>query len=92
MKKLLLITAILLSGTAFSDEGEGKELHQESCVGCHMIQHDEAFYTRSNSKMHSISNLGAQVSRCAQNFSTGWFPEEEKAVVDFLNKTYYKFH
>jgi len=24
-------------------------------------------------------------------FRVGWFPEEEKSVVDYLNENYYKF-
>ncbi|MDC9714314.1 MAG: hypothetical protein PSN36_00605 [Gammaproteobacteria bacterium] len=88
--KILLITITLLSTLAFANE-EGKELHNESCVACHMVQHDDDFYTRKNSKMKNHFGLRAQVSACAQNFSTGWFPDEEKTVVDYLNKKYYQF-
>ena len=90
MKTLLLTTALLASSLAFANE-EGKELHEESCVACHIVTHDDAFYTRDNSKMGKFSDLSRQVSMCASNFNLGWFPDEEKAVLDYLNKKYYKF-
>ena len=90
MKILLLTTALLASSLAFANE-EGKELHEESCVACHIITHDDAFYTRDSSKMAKFSDLSRQVSMCASNFNLGWFPDEEKAVLDYLNKKYYKF-
>jgi hypothetical protein len=35
--------------------------------------------------------LRSQVSACANNLGTGWFPDEEKSVVDYLNNQYYNF-
>lgn len=87
--KTILLTIVLLPTIIFADEG--KELHEESCVACHIVQHDDAFYTRENRKMDSLPKLSGQVSRCVQAFSVGWFPDEEKSVVDYLNKHYYKF-
>ncbi len=88
MKTLLLATTLLTSALAFADE-DGKELHDESCLACHIATHDEAFYTRDNSKMGTLFDLRRQVSMCASNFELGWFPEEEKAVLDYLNNQYY---
>jgi hypothetical protein len=48
-------------------------------------------YTRDNSKIQNHFSLKGQVSACANNLGTGWFPEEEAAVLDFLNTQYYKF-
>ncbi|MBC8494318.1 MAG: hypothetical protein ISR74_06030 [Candidatus Thioglobus sp.] len=90
MKILLLTTALLASMTTIANE-EGKELHDESCVACHLVTHDDAFYTRDNSNMSNHFDLRRQVSMCASNFELGWFPEEEKAVLDYLNTKYYKF-
>lgn len=87
--KILLITVALLSIPAFANE-YGKELHQESCSACHIV-HNKDFYTRSNRKVDSISRLKGQVSMCSQAFNVGWFPAEEKDVVDYLNKQFYKF-
>jgi uncharacterized membrane protein len=36
-------------------------------------------------------DLRSQVSACANNLGTGWFPDEEKSVVDYLNNAHYKF-
>jgi hypothetical protein len=46
---------------------------------------------RQDRKITSLPKLSGQVSRCAQAFSVDWFPEEEKAVVGYLNEKYYKF-
>jgi len=86
MKTLLLTSALLASTLTFANE-EGKELHDESCVNCHGSE----IYTRDNSRIQSHFDLKGQVSACANNLGTGWFPEEEAAVLDFLNKQYYKF-
>jgi len=91
MKKLLILSSTLaLSNIAFANE-EGKDMHDESCVACHIIEHDDAFYTRDNSRMIDHLSLRRQVSVCASNFGVGWFPDEEKSVVDYLNSKYYKF-
>ena len=67
---------------------EGKELHNESsCMRCHGSE----MYTRDDRKALDYSDLKRQVSFCSNNLSTGWFPEEEELVVDFLNKTYYQY-
>lgn len=90
MKTLLLTTALLASTATIANE-EGRELHDESCVACHLVTHDDAFYTRTHSNMNTHFDLRRQVSMCASNFELGWFPEEEKAVLDYLNSKYYKF-
>jgi len=67
---------------------EGKELHNESsCMRCHGSE----MYTRDDRKVLDYSDLKRQISFCSNNLSTGWFPEEEELVVDFLNKTYYQY-
>ncbi len=88
MKKHLIAIALL---PLMVIANEGQELHDESCIACHIATHDTAFYMRDNRKVDTLPKLGGQVSRCAQNFRTGWFPDEEKAVVNYLNNTYYQF-
>ncbi len=90
MKKILLLS-LLLSSVSFANE-EGKEFHDEACIACHLIKHDDDFYTRENTRMKDHFTLRSQVSRCAVNFSTGWFPDEEASVVDYLNDKYYKLN
>ncbi len=94
MSKSLFSTTLLmlfLSPNSSLANEEGTSLHNESCVACHIVHHDDAFYTRENRKITTHNALTGQVSRCVQAFSVGWFPDEEKSVVDYLNKQYYKF-
>lgn len=86
----LLAAILIVSNYAIANE-EGKELHEESCVACHMVTHDESFYTRDSSMMAKFSDLSRMVSMCTSNFNLDWFPDEEKAVLDYLNTKYYKF-
>ena len=86
MKTLLLMTLLLSSSAIFANE-EGKELHEESCMRCHGSE----MYTRDNSRIQNHFDLRSQVSACANNLGTGWFPDEEKSVVDYLNGQYYMF-
>jgi hypothetical protein len=86
MKKILILAMLTISGTVIANE-EGKELHDEACIRCH----DSEIYTRFESRIENHFDLKRQVSFCSSNLSTGWFPEEEEAVIDFLNSTYYKF-
>ena len=41
--------------------------------------------------MKSLPQLHAQVSFCATQLKTGWFPEDEEDVVAWLNHRYYHF-
>jgi len=106
MKALLLVPLLLISCSApfggedkeskplnkeskevLSINEEGRELHEESCMRCHGSE----MYTRDNSRIQNHLDLRSQVSACANNLGTGWFPDEEKSVVDYLNQTHYKF-
>ncbi len=80
---------IASNGTLANEEG--RELHKESCITCHIIEHDDTFYTRNNSRLHNHFELRHQVRNCVSVFSIDWFPDEEKSVVDHLNSEYYKF-
>ena len=89
MYRLFFTAALLVSSTVMANE-EGKELHDDSCLACHVVEHDDAFYQREESRLKNFADLRRQVSMCMTAFNVDWFPEEESAVVDFLN-TYYKF-
>lgn len=98
MKKNTLLSLLLMAlsvnifaNAQLKDHTEGKELHDESCLSCHMVAHNKDFYTRKNHKMTDLFSLKSQVSRCSQAFQTGWFPEEEQAVLAYLNHEFYKF-
>lgn len=88
--KILLTILGLFSTITFANE-EGKEYHEESCVACHIVHHDDAFYTRKDRKNKTYGALVGQVSRCRQAFNVDWFPDEEQTVVDYLNALYYQY-
>ena len=88
MKKIILALCIFSSSILFA--GEGEDLHKESCLSCHVSNHDKKFYSsRVNKKMKTLANLSAQVRMCSGARNTGWFPEEEAEVTKWLNDKYY---
>lgn len=68
----------------------GEDLHDESCLACHIATHDHAFYTRDDAKVTNMFELRSQVSRCSAFFETSWFPDEEQSVIEYLNHAHYK--
>ena len=86
MKKIIFLLIISLNILA----EDGKEIHDESCIECHIATHNSDFYTKKDSKMDTMLKLRTQVSMCATTFETGWFPEEQKSVVEYLNSEFYK--
>jgi hypothetical protein len=91
---LISIAAISFSSTGFAGEEEmtdviehGKELHDNHCTKCH----GDEVYTRENRFVKSIDALSKQVKRCKDNTNAPWFDEDSEAVVQFLNKKYYRF-
>ncbi len=45
MKQIIIATALLTTGSAFAED-DALERHNESCVSCHVIEHDDDFYNR----------------------------------------------
>jgi hypothetical protein len=88
---LTLVCSLLPLRMVSADTTDGQALHKESCIECHMMPDHTAVYTRENRIVDSLHRLGGQVSACTQALNISWFPEEEKAVVDYLNATYYQF-
>lgn len=88
MKKIILILSAFSFALLLANEGQ--ELHQESCLSCHIIKHDKKFYSsRVNKKIKTLASLKTQVKRCSSSQGAGWFPEEETAVAKWLNDSYY---
>lgn len=81
----------LASPNLWADLENGNDLHDEKCSSCHMMDSHEALYTRKDRTVDSLHRLGGQVSACTQALNIDWFPEDEKDVVNYLNKTYYHF-
>ncbi len=88
-----LAAAALISGPARADlVDQGRALHEEHCVECHVAKHDDQFYlSRVGKKFPTKQSLATQVQACANNFNLPWFEEEVNAVTEYLNQTYYKY-
>jgi cytochrome c553 len=80
----LLTTGVLPAATAADN---GATLHQEHCTSCH----DDSVYTRKDRRVTSLAGLKKQVRRCELSQGLKWFDEDVDDVVNYLNKTYYKF-
>ncbi|HEB82033.1 MAG TPA: cytochrome c [Gammaproteobacteria bacterium] len=93
LSSLLLLSLSGLSTGALADEDKkdpmahGEKVHQTHCYKCHTDQ----VYTRENRFVRSLDALSKQVKRCKENTGAPWFEEDTDAVVQFLNKKYYKF-
>lgn len=93
----LLAIALLASPAAIAagDPAVGQKLVQaKGCELCHERQplHGaKAIYLRSNRKVHSLEELRAQVSACNHGLHLGLSPYEERDVVAYLDRDYYRF-
>ncbi len=91
---LVLLSTMSICSISFASEGEitdpiahGEEAHKNHCYKCHT----DDIYTRENSFVKSIDALSKQVVRCKEGSDIPWFDEDADAVVQFLNKKYYRF-
>ena len=95
MHFLISFTTVLIfltfTAAVIADVENGKELHDESCIDCHMMPEHTALYTQEDRNVDSLHRLGGQVSACMQILNITWFPEDERDVVEYLNNNYYKF-
>ena len=94
IKCLLFLSAISISSVSFADGEEitdavahGEKTHKNHCYKCHT----DDVYTRENRFVKSIDALSQQVVRCKDSNNIPWFDEDTDAVVQFLNKKYYRF-
>jgi mono/diheme cytochrome c family protein len=93
---LVLSTMTLAQAASTTDATlkKGKDLLDKSCMACHAAKFngDPTYvYTRPDHKVHNLTQLSAQVERCSTNSNAGWFPDDEAAVVAYLNARFYKF-
>ncbi|MBL4711343.1 MAG: cytochrome c [Gammaproteobacteria bacterium] len=93
---IILLSTLCFSNIALAnvDDDEitdpmahGEQAHKNHCYKCHT---DEV-YTRENRFVKSIDALSKQVLRCKEGSDIPWFDEDADAVVQFLNKKYYRF-
>ena len=96
-----ILSAMLLSALirapviAAPDLANGKAIDQQKCYACHAKKsgfgNGDMIYTRSDSKVKSLSNLKKMVSLCNTELRLDLFPEDEADVTAFLNQQFYKF-
>jgi len=93
MKIIIPLLLLFFTGSVVAKENNnpqykhGERVHQNHCLKCHT---DEK-YTRENRIVKSIDALGKQVRVCRDNTEAPWFNEDTDAVINFLNKKYYRF-
>ena len=93
---LLAVFASAAQAEPFSqgDAAIGKKMVRENCISCHADKYGgdgSGIYTRDDRKVHSSSQLLAQVRNCNTMLGQQWFEDEELHVARYLNQTYYKF-
>ena len=94
LNSIMFLSAISVSSISFASGDEitdpivhGEQAHKNHCYKCH----SDDIYTRENRVVKSIDALSKQVLRCKDNIGIPWFDEDADAVVQFLNKKYYRF-
>jgi hypothetical protein len=92
MKRALLIS--ILSSLALraqpalpADSDQGKKLHDANCTQCHST----SVYTRPDRKVKSLAALSSQVTSCTHMAQATLTEDEQKTIVDYLNRQFYKF-
>ncbi len=85
----IVLAALLgLGGTAaLAEEVDGKALVEQNCQGCH----DDRIYTRPNRIIHSLPDLENRVRFCETQNGKQWSEAQIEAVVQYLNRAYYRF-
>ena len=94
---VVIVFSALIGAPAFAapDLANGKVIDQQKCYACHAKKsgfgNGDMIYTRSDSKVKSLSNLKKMVSLCNTELRLDLFPEDEADVTAFLNQQFYKF-
>jgi len=77
---LMLVTAPLAAA-------DGEVLYQKNCTKCHSTE----VFTRDDRNVKSLEGLKARVKQCSLAAESKWVDDEISLVVDYLNKSFYKF-
>ena len=86
---LFLLSTPLLANSLSEEASNGKELYLEAnCQKCHAQDNK---YDAKKKKSKNMANLTMWVKNCDSFFETGWFPEEQSAVIKYLNEVHYKY-
>jgi hypothetical protein len=84
---LTLGLAALSLPAAGEQDFHAESFHRQKCTGCH----DTTVYTRANRRVNSLPRLESQVRLCDANLGIKLFDDDLHALVDYLDKNYYKF-
>jgi len=83
---LAIIISTQLNGTDIQD---GKTLYTEAnCQKCH---NRNGKFNKVKHKVKNINNLASWVAACDSTLEIGWFPDEQKKVIEYLNETSYRY-
>jgi hypothetical protein len=92
---LPILSCLAISAQAAPDLANGKLIDQQKCYACHAKKtgfgNGDMIYTRSDSKVKSISDLKRMVGLCNTELRLDLFPEDEADAVAYLNQQFYKF-
>lgn len=87
LASLLALTFVLVSPPALAQEIQrGRLLYETQCATCHT----ERLHDREKSKIRSIVELRAEVTRWSRETRQRFTPEDIEEVVRFLNQTHYR--
>ena len=88
---ILLCALAIPTATAHAQDtsprGRGELLYSTHCVDCHTTQ----MHWRDKKVARDLNGLRAQVVRWQGNVGRNWDASEIGDVVDYLNRTFYKF-
>ena len=80
-------TATASATTAAADFERGRALYEAHCEQCHTPN----IHSRANKLPLTRDELAAIVDHFRRAAGLAWTPEEVDAVVDYLNRTRYRF-
>ena len=83
----MTVLALLALTSANVAAADPAALVQRDCMSCH----GNEVYTRKDRMVNSLDALRHQINRCHQATGKNWTPEDVEAVVQYLNRGYYKF-
>lgn len=89
MKTIALVVGLAALPLSVQAEQDfhAESFHQQKCTGCH----DTSVYTRANRRVNSLPRLESQVRMCDANLGIKLFDDDLHALVDYLDKNFYKF-
>jgi hypothetical protein len=82
----MICAALLSAGTAQAGI-DVESLIKQKCTSCH----GDELYTRADRKVTNLFELEKQLHRCNQVVGSNWDLDTVDAVMNYLNKKYYKF-